>query len=209
MGFEVEILMESKASPRIHPSAVVTASTIGSYTDIGANWTLLESTLGDYSYLAGTDGVVAYTEIGRFCSIASHVAINPGNHPMHRVTQHHCTYRRRRYGFSPTDDNEFFQWRRKNNCRIDHDVWIGTGAKVMAGVHIKTGAVVAAGAVVTSDVDPYHVVAGVPARFLRTRFGADTVAKLMRIAWWEWDRRTLEQRFDHFRDVGSFIERYA
>lgn len=79
----------------------------------------------------------------------------------------------------------------------------------MAGVHIKTGAMVAAGAVVTRDVDPYHVVAGVPARFLHPRFDADTAARLMHIAWWEWDRRTLKQRFDHFRDLGSFIERYA
>jgi phosphonate metabolism protein (transferase hexapeptide repeat family) len=209
MRFPAEILMESKSAPNIHPTAVVTASTIGIYTDIGPNWTLLESTLGDYSYLAGSDGVVNYTEIGKFCSIASHVAINPGNHPMHRVTQHHCTYRRRRYGFSPTDDDEIIQWRRENSCRIDHDVWIGTGAKVMAGVHVKTGAVVAAGAVVTKDVDPYHMVAGVPALFRRTRFDADTVTKLLRIAWWEWDRRTLEQRFDHFRDLASFLEHYG
>ena len=64
MRFQVDMLMENKAAPRIHPSASVTASTIGSYTDIGPNWTLLASTLGDYSYLAGSDGVVNYTEMG-------------------------------------------------------------------------------------------------------------------------------------------------
>ena len=68
--------------------------------------------LRDYSYAAGTDGVIHYAQIGKFCSIASHVAINPGDHPMGRVTHHHLTYRRRQFGLAPQDDAEFFDWRR-------------------------------------------------------------------------------------------------
>jgi phosphonate metabolism protein (transferase hexapeptide repeat family) len=203
------VSMGADPAPQIHATAKVTASAIGSYADIGPNWTVLESRLGDYSYLAGSDGMVIYTDMGKFCSIASHVFINPGNHPMHRVTQHHCTYRRRRYGFAPTDDEEIFQWRRQGECHIGHDVWIGTGAKVMAGVTIGTGAVVAAGAVVTSDVGPYQVVAGIPARFLRNRFAPGIVAKLLHIAWWDWDRATLEQRFDQLSNLERFLEAYG
>lgn len=195
--------------PRIHPSAAVIESIIGRYTDIGPNWTVMESCLGDYSYLAGSDGTVIHTEIGKFCSIASHAVINPGDHPMHRVTQHHCTYRRRRYGFAATDDEEIFEWRRRRKCRIGHDVWIGEGAKIMAGVSIDTGAVVAAGAVVTMDVSPYQVVAGVPARPLRLRFAPGVIEKLMAIAWWDWDRRILERRFDDFSNLERFIETYG
>ncbi len=205
---EIEVAA-TDPTPQVHPAANVSGSVIGRYTDIGPNWTLLASQLGDYSYLAGSDGVVIYAEIGRFCSIASHVFINPGNHPTDRVTQHHCTYRRRRYGFAPTDDEAVFSWRRKHRCRIDHDVWIGAGAQVMAGVTIGSGAVVAAGAVVTRDVAPYQVVAGVPARLVRMRFSPDIVAKLMRIAWWDWDRATLEQRFDHFSNLERFLEAFA
>jgi hypothetical protein len=195
--------------PLIHPSASIRQSVIGDYTDIGPNWTVIESKLGDYSYLAGSDGQVIYSEIGKFCSIASHVVINPGDHPMHRVTQHHCTYRRRRYGFADTDDKAFFEWRRRQKCTIGHDVWIGTAAKIMAGVTVATGAVIAAGAVVTRDIEPYQVVAGVPAKPLRLRFPADTIAKLLQTEWWDWSRSILEERFADFYNIDSFIEKYA
>jgi len=200
---------EGGPQPRVHPSAVLTRSHLGLYTDVGPGWTVFESRLGDYSYLAGADGIVIYTEIGKFCSIASHVFINPGDHPMHRVTQHHCTYRRRRYDFGIIDDEEIFAWRRSRACTIGHDVWIGSGAKIMAGTSIGTGAVVAAGAVVTHDVAPYTIAAGVPARPLRDRFPPDIASKLLRMAWWDWDRQTLEMRFNDFSNLEAFLERYA
>ena len=73
---EIEVAA-ADAAPQVHAAAQVRGSVIGRYTDIGPNWTVLASRLGDYSYLAGSDGVVIYTEIGKFCSIASHAFINP------------------------------------------------------------------------------------------------------------------------------------
>lgn len=52
---------------------------------------------------------------------------------------------------------------------IEDDVWIGYGAQIMSGITVGTGAIVAAGAVVTKDVPPYSVVAGVPARVIKSR----------------------------------------
>lgn len=107
------------------------------------------------------------------------------------------------------DDEEIFNWRRQGRCRIGHDVWIGCGAKVMAGVTIGTGAVVAAGAVVTKDVLQYQMVGGVPAEPIRMRFSQDVIRKLLHIAWWDWDRPTLEERFDHLSRLDRFIEAYG
>lgn len=193
--------------PFIDPSATIHDSQIGSWTEIGPNCVIAESQFGDYSYAAG-DVSIIYATVGKFCSIASHVRINPGNHPTDRVTQHHMTYRRQQYGFG-TDEEAFFDWRRKYHCTIGHDVWLGHGAIIMPGVKIGTGAAVGAGAVVTKDVDPYTVVVGVPARPLRMRFDAPTIYKLLAIAWWDWDRATLEARFDDLRDIATFIARYG
>lgn len=194
-------------APTVHPSCYIAASTVGVWTELGSNTHLIESTFGDYSYTAG-DADIIYTDVGKFCSIASHVRINPGNHPMERVTQHHMTYRRAAFGFAETDDDAFFAWRRAHRCRIGHDVWIGHGATIMPGVQVATGAVIGAGAVVTKDIAPYQIAVGVPARPLRTRFGDDVIAALLRIAWWDWDRETLAARFDELNDTPAFIARY-
>lgn len=195
-------------APTVHPSAEVRDSALGAWTEIGPGWSLLEVTLGDYSYAAGTDGVIHYAAVGKFCSLASHVAINPGDHPMERVSQHHFTYRRRQFDLGP-DDPTLFDRRRRAACRIGHDVWIGHGAMIMAGVTVGTGAVVAAGAVVTHDVAPYCIVAGVPARALRDRFPAPVAHKLLASRWWDWAHEVLRERLEDLMDVERFLARYG
>lgn len=69
---------------------------------------------------------------------------------------------------------------------VGNDVWFGYGATVLPGVRIGDGAIVAAGALVTSDVPPYTIVGGNPARPLRQRFEDADVDLLRRAAWWYW-----------------------
>ncbi|MFM2055317.1 MAG: hypothetical protein RL456_3354 [Pseudomonadota bacterium] len=193
--------------PCIRPGCTVRGSRLGRWTELMPGTKLVDSTLDDYSYVAGDSDIMS-TDIGRFTSIAAATRINPGDHPMGRATQHHCTYRRAQYGFG-ADDAGFFAWRAAQRVRIGHDVWIGHGAIIMAGVQIGTGAVVGAGAVVTRDVPDYAIVVGCPARVLRRRFDDATCTALLRIAWWDWDHATIAARIDELGDTQAFVARYG
>ncbi len=194
--------------PTIHHNTKVVDSKIGEWTDIGENSKIVESEIGDYSYTAG-DVQITYAQIGKFCSIASHVRINPGNHPSWRVTQHHLTYRSVQYGFTKEDDHEFFDWRRSHPVTIGHDVWIGHNAVIMPGVTIGNGAVIGAGAVVTKDIEPYTIAVGVPANRKKKRFPRHIAEQLQKIAWWDWPRRLLEERFHDLHDLDIFLAKYG
>ncbi len=193
------------AEPCIHETATVRESRIGAWTEIGPYAEIIESSIDDYSYVAGVHTSITCADVGRFCSIASSVRINPVQHPMDRVTQHHCTYRRTQYGFDTRDDEELFAWRRAQRIRIGHDVWIGHGAILMPGVNVDIGAVVGAGAVVTRDVEPYAIVVGVPARPLRKRFPDETIEAILESRWWDWDHETLTANFDLLLDPKRFV----
>lgn len=194
----------------IDPTASVQGSRFGRYTEIGARTKFTESILGDYSYVVN-DSDVIYTTIGKFCSIAAHTRINPGNHPMERVTQSHFTYRASAYFDGEADEAAFFDWRRRHAVTIGHDVWIGHGAIILPGRTIGTGAVIAAGAVVSKDVEPYTIVAGVPAKPVRRRFPGPLAERIQAMAWWDWDHERLRHALPDFRALTAeeFIERYA
>ena len=192
---------------RIHESCRLRDADLGAWVHLGPNTSVLESTIGDYTYTAG-DVSIVYADVGRFCSIASHARLNPGNHPTWRVTQHHMTYRRASYDLGE-DDRGFFEWRRDHRVHVGHDVWIGHGALVLPGVSVGNGAVIGAGAVVTRDVAPYVIAVGVPARPMRDRFPPAIVERIQATAWWDWPRELLEQRVDDLCDLDAFLEKYA
>ncbi|MCG7363422.1 chloramphenicol acetyltransferase [Roseomonas sp. ACRSG] len=194
--------------PFIHPEARVRDSQLGAWCEVGARSSVVESRFGDYSYVVN-DSDIIYATLGRFCSIASHVRINPGNHPLERVALSHFTYRSSAYGLGE-DDAELFQWRRDHHVTLGHDVWIGHGAIVLPGVSIGDGAAIGAGAVVTKDVPPFAIVVGVPGRVLRYRFPPEIIAALGRIAWWDWPHERLKETMRDFRRLGAaeFCARY-
>jgi len=196
-------------TPSVDPSAKLSDATLGAYCEVGARTILQEVSMGDYSYVVN-DAQITYTTIGKFVSIAAMTRINPGNHPMHRATQAHFTYRASAYFPGEADDAEFFDWRRAHHVTIGHDVWIGHGAIILPGRNIGTGAVIAAGAIVTKDVAPYTIVAGNPARTIRRRFPEDVAAQLTELAWWDWDHETLRQALPDFRKlaVEDFLSKY-
>jgi phosphonate metabolism protein (transferase hexapeptide repeat family) len=185
--------------PFVDPTASVRDSRLGAYTEVGARTTLAEVEMGDYSYVVH-DAQIIYATIGRFCSIASHTRINPGNHPLERVALNHFTYRASAYGLGP-DEAGFFDWRRSHRVTLGHDVWLGHGVIVLPGVSIGTGT--DRGAVVTKDVPPFAVMVGNPARLLRFRFPEPVREALLRIAWWDWPRDKLAAALDDIRHLSA------
>jgi phosphonate metabolism protein (transferase hexapeptide repeat family) len=196
-------------TPYIHPSASVSDSTLGRYTEIGANCHVNKSTIGDYSYcVEGTQ--IAYATIGKFANIAAHVRIYASMHPMNRASLHHFTYRSAWYFDGEDDDAEFFDWRASTGIEIGHDTWIGHGAVIMPGVKIGSGAVIGSNAVVTKDVADFAIAVGVPARTIRQRFSDDIAGRLDQLAWWDWDHETLHRALPDFRALGAegFLEKW-
>lgn len=173
------------SEPRIHSTAQLKASKLGRHADIGERVILRDVNVGDFTYFE-RNGEGIYADIGKFCSIAANVRINALEHPMERLTTHKVSYRPNEYFRYLGVDSEFRARRQARRVSIGNDVWIGHGAVIMPGVAIGHGAVIGANAVVTKDVAPYHVVGGVPARFIRKRFADKTIEKLLKLCWWNW-----------------------
>ena len=197
------------AEPDIHRTASVRDSTFGIYCEVGARTKVAECSFGDFAYVVN-DSDIIYTDVGKFCSIAAHTRINPGNHPVERVAMNHFTYRSSAYGLGE-DDPAFFDWRRSFRCRLGHDVWIGHGVVVLPGVSMGNGAVAGAGSVVTKDVPAWTIVVGNPARVLRPRFAPHLAEAIERIAWWDWDRDRLRAAMGDFRSLSAeaFVQKYT
>lgn len=196
-------------TPLVHPSAEVCRCSLGAYTEVGARTCLFEVAMGDYSYVVN-DSDIAYSAIGKFCSIAAMTRINPGNHPIWRASQSHFTYRASCYFLGEPDEDSFFDWRRNHPVTVGHDVWIGHGAIVLPGRTVGNGAVIAAGAVVTKDVPPYAIVAGNPARVIRQRFCDRVAERLQRLVWWDWSHERLRAALPDFRKLSAeqFLDKY-
>jgi acetyltransferase-like isoleucine patch superfamily enzyme len=138
--------------------------------------------------------------IGSYCSIGEGVRFLFGEHALSRIST--FPLRTLLLGDGTTNRDAVD----KGPITIGHDVWIGANAIVLSGVTIGNGAVIAAGAVVTRDVPPYAVAAGVPARVIKYRFTPDQIAALLAICWWEWPEEQIKQRLDLFYgDVDTFI----
>ncbi len=155
-----------------------------------------------YSYR----GSEVHVTIGSFCSIAPDVQIiNGGIHPASWVSLFPF---RIRWNLEGAFEDGMPQTR--GDIVIGSDVWLGTGAMVLSGVKIGDGAIIAARAVVTRDVEPYAIVAGCPARRQEFRFSPEVIKQLMEIRWWEWDDARIREAVPLLSspNLDRFLQKY-
>jgi acetyltransferase-like isoleucine patch superfamily enzyme len=149
------------------------------------------SVIGRYSRVHGR---VSECDVGAFCSIAEHAVVGGlGRHPTDQVSSHAAFYASRAHlaPQAPLAASERFH-SAVSRTRIGNDVWIAYQATVLNGVTIGDGAVVATGSIVTRDVPPYAIVAGVPAKVIRFRFADEALREaLIASRWWEWPEPAL------------------
>ncbi|MFT6527278.1 MAG: phosphonate metabolism protein (transferase hexapeptide repeat family), partial [Celeribacter sp.] len=187
-------------TPFVHADCDVVDTTFGAYVEIGRGSRLAHSHFEDYAY-CDRFADIANTSIGKFSNIAAFVRIGATDHPMDKASLHHFHYRSDDYFDDAEKDEAWFAHRRSRRTVIGHDTWLGHGAQVRPGVRIGHGAVVAGGAIVTKDVPPYMIVAGLPAVSMRPRFAVNIADRMMALAWWDWPHDQLRGALDDFRNM--------
>lgn len=158
--------------------AIVRESKLGSFAEIGRRNTVDHAVIGQSTY-TGEFCIIKYCEIGKYCAVSWNVSIGGANHdlrhlcstPLFRVMQER-----------PAETYASFT---EEPLQIGNDVWVGAGAHILRNVTVGDGAVIAANAVVTHDVAPYAIVAGVPAKQIGQRFSDEIVEELLKLRWWD------------------------
>ncbi len=151
--------------------------------------------------------------VGRYCSIAPGVDAHLATHPLDHISTAGFTHDpeqvlvRAVLGESGAPDHVPADCAARHHPVIEHDVWIGARAMILPGVTISTGAVVAAGSVVTKNVGTYEIVGGNPAGLIRRRFDADLAAALLASEWWRY--RFTDFAGLPFDEPAQFVEAFA
>ncbi len=137
-----------------------------------------------YNVLYNYDFSKVKLVMGKFCAIAAETKfIMTGDHKLDAVST--FPFPIFQHGWETVYDVAALPV--KGDIIIGNDVWLGYDSMIKNGVTIGDGAIVAARAVVVKDVPPYAIVAGNPAKVVKFRFDELTIAKLLKIAWWNWD----------------------
>ena len=136
------------------------------------------TTLGYRNLLGGT------ISIGKYCQLGVDVALHATNHPISYMTT---------YINKNLFDGELKSLKQENVIAIGHDVWLGHGVVIVGNVTVGNGAIIAAGSVITKDVEPYAIVAGVPAKEIRKRFSDTIIKEIETLQWWDKSEQELEK----------------
>lgn len=149
--------------------------------------------VGDFTYIADSEFESHVSHlyewnndkliIGKFCQIGAGVefVMNGANHQMNAVSTFPF-YTLEGWDMLPPEKSDMPL---KGDTVIGNDVWIGQKAVILPGVHIGDGAIIGANSVVGSDIEPYTIVIGNPAKKLRKRFDDELIDLLLQFKWWD------------------------
>jgi acetyltransferase-like isoleucine patch superfamily enzyme len=179
--------------------------------EINENVFISDSEIGYATYIH-VNSKIQKCKIGRYCSIAPNVHVVVGNHPISKyVSTHPLLYSTKKFaGLTYLHDSGYNEYSytssdKKWLCEIGNDVWIGQNVLIINGCKIGDGAVIASGAVVVHDVEPYAIVGGVPAKVIKYRFNKDEINFLIEFKWWEKSFEWIKNNIEKFDDI-SFIK---
>ena len=196
-------MQKKYSSCHFYPGSYVDKTSIlGSYNVIFNNTSIINSVLGDHTFVQ-KDSMIVNADIGKFCSVAMRVTVGPGQHPTHYISSHPSFYSSSQPLAKTFCNTEKFTPFKK--VTIGHDVWLGQNCIVLDGITIGTGAVVAAGAVVTKDIPAYAIVGGVPAKLIKYRFDKKVRNLLLESQWWNWPDELLKKSRHMFIKPEKFI----
>ncbi|HHB79733.1 MAG TPA: CatB-related O-acetyltransferase [Saprospiraceae bacterium] len=165
--------------------------------------------VGDYTYYDDFENVENFEKnvkyhfdftgdrliIGKFCMIASDVKfiMNGANHLTNAISAYPFSI----FGNGWEKAMEGKDFPVKGDINIGNDVWIGYNATIMSGVTIGDGAIIATNSTVVKDVEPYSIVGGNPAKEIKKRFSEETINKLLKIQWWNWEIEKITKNVHH------------
>jgi len=199
----VENLNYIAKSATIHNKAVL-ESPVTAYGNVKIR---NNTKIGSFTYINNGTTVFYGTTIGRYCSIGKNNEIGPVDHPLDWMSSSPIQYNIKEHFPHYLDlCDEFPQVKitRPASTTIGNDVWIGSLTVIKRGITIGDGAVIASGSVVIKDVPPYAIVGGVPGKVLKYRFDEETIAKLLKLKWW--NRSLQELKGLQFDDINRVIE---
>ena len=187
---------------KIRKGVYIEDSKLSKYITLFEDVVVISSELGDCTYVQ-RNSKVFNARVGKFCSIAANVNIGPGLHNLDSVSTFPSFYLASTplpISFTKVD---LFDVKKKVTV-IENDVWIGEKVIIMDGVTVGNGAIIAAGAIVTKDVPPYAIYAGVPAKLIRYRFSQEDREYLINSRWWDWTLDRIRLNQGHFKSFESF-----
>ena len=170
--------------------------------------------VGDYTYYDDPDGAKDFATknvlyhydftgdkliIGKFCALATNVTfiMNGANHAMGGFS----TYPFNIFGGGWEEGFDPSSWAAsyRGDTVVGHDVWIGRDVRIMPGVTIGNGAIIATSSVVTKDIPSFAIAGGNPAEVIKMRFNEATIETLQEVAWWDWDAGKISRNLDAIR----------